>query len=43
MYGLNAVPFKTLSCSAACKAGHGSVVYGTAEAVPFLKTEFRSL
>jgi hypothetical protein len=26
--------------TSAAKAGYGSIFYGTAEAVPFLKTEF---
>jgi hypothetical protein len=40
MYGLKPVPFNNQSFSAASKARELSTIYGTAEAVPFLKTEF---
>jgi hypothetical protein len=40
MYGLKAVPFREVSFSAACEAVKRQAIYGTAEAVPFVKSPF---
>jgi hypothetical protein len=40
MYGLKAVPFRKANFSASFKAVCGGCIYGTAEPVPFVQSDF---